>query len=89
MVHPTSSYQLLLESPSSGVVSTYHLTHLTNTISKTSREKAIQLRELVTNSIDTSNRLLTFELQQTIRLIQFVQSEIDTLHKQIKPVVDE
>lgn len=93
-IHQASSYQLLLELPSPEAVSTCHLTHLTNIISKASRgkygrEKAIQLRELATNSIGTSNRSLTFELQQTIRLIQFVQSEIDTLDKQIKLVVDE
>lgn len=93
-IHQASSYQLLLELPSPEAVSTCHLTHLTNIISKASRgkygrEKAIQLRELATNSIGTSNRSLTFELQQTIRLIQSVQSEIDTLDKQIKLVVDE
>lgn len=93
-IHQASSYQLLLELPSPEAVSTCHLTHLTNIISKASRGKygrgkAIQLRELATNSIGTSNRSLTFELQQTIRLIQSVQSEIDTLDKQIKLVVDE
>lgn len=93
-IHQASSYQLLLELPSPEAISTCHLTHLTNIISKASRgkygrEKAIQLRELATNSIGTSNRSLTFELQQTIRLIQSVQSEIDTLDKQIKLVVDE
>ena len=93
-IHQASSYQLLLELPSPEAVSTCHLTHLTSVISKASRgkygrEKAIQLRELATNSIGTSNRSLTFELQQTIRLIQSVQSEIDTLDKQIKLVVDE
>lgn len=93
-IHQASSYQLLLELPSPEAVSTCHLTHLTNIISKAShgkygREKAIQLRELATNSIGTSNRSLTFELRQTIRLIQSVQSEIDTLDKQIKLVVDE
>lgn len=93
-IHQASCYQLLLELPSPEAVSTCHLTHLTNVISKASRgkydrEKAIQLRELAAKSIGTSNRSLTFELQQTIRLIQSVQSEIDTLDKQIKLVVDE
>ena len=93
-IHQASSYLLLLELPSPEAISSCHLTHLTNVLSKASRgkydrEKAIQLRELASNSIGSSNRSLTFELQQTIRLIQSVQSEIDTLDKQIKLVVDE
>lgn len=93
-IHQNSCYQLLLEFPSPEAVKKCHLTHLTNVISKASRgkygrEKAVQLRELARNSIGSSNRSLTFELQQTIRLIQAVQSEIDELDKQIKIVVDE
>jgi len=93
-VHQSSSYQLLLELPCPDEIRRCHLTHLTNVISKASRgkygrEKAIQLRELAANSIGSSNRSLTFELQQTIRLIQSVQVEINTLDKQIKLVVDE
>ena len=93
-IHQSSSYQLLLELPCPDEIRRCHLTHLTNVISKASRgkygrEKAIQLRELAANSIGSSNRSLTFELQQTIRLIQSVQVEINTLDKQIKLVVDE
>ena len=93
-IHQNSSYQLLLELPSPKDIKECHLTHLTHIISKSSRgkygrEKAIQLRELASNSIGSSNRSLTFELQQTIRLIQSVQQEINVLDKQIKIVVDE
>lgn len=64
-VHQNSSYQLLLEFPSLESIKKYHLTHLTNVISKASRgkygrERAIQLRELASNSIGSSNRSLTF-----------------------------
>ncbi|CAK7027937.1 MAG: IS110 family transposase ISFnu4 [Eubacterium sp.] len=93
-IHQSSSYQLLLELPCPTEICKCHLTHLTNVISKASRgkydrEKAIQLRELAANSIGSSNRSLTFELQQTIRLVQSVQAEINALDKQIKLVVDE
>jgi len=93
-IHQNSSYQLLLELPSPKDIKNCHLTHLTHIISKSSRgkygrEEAIQLRELSSNSIGSSNRSLTFELQQTIRLIQSVQQEINELDKQIKIVVDE
>lgn len=93
-IHQSSSYQLLLELPCPDEICKCHLTHLTNVISKASRgkygrEKALQLRELAADSIGSSNRALTFELQQTIRLIQSVQAEINTLDKQIKLVIDE
>ncbi len=89
-----TSYQLLLELPSPKAIKNCHLTHLTNIIAKSSRgkygkEKALQLRELANDSIGSSNRSLEFELQQTIRLIQSVQTEINELDKQIKLVVDE
>lgn len=90
----TPIFQLLLELPCPDEICKCHLTHLTNVISKASRgkygrEKALQLRELAADSIGSSNRALTFELQQTIRLIQSIQAEINTLDKQIKLVVDE
>lgn len=93
-IHQSSIYQLLLELPCPDEIRKCHLTHLTNVISKSSRgkydrEKAVQLRELAASSIGSSNRALTLELQQTIRLIQSVQTEINTLDKQIKLVVDE
>lgn len=93
-IHQASSYQLLLDLPSPEAIANCHLTHLTSLISKSSRgkygrEKAVQLKELAAHSIGSSNRSLTFELQQTIRLIQSVQAEIDELDKQIKLVVNE
>ena len=93
-IHQNSSYQLLLELPSPSDIKQCHLTHLTHIISKASRgkysrEKTIQLRELAETSIGSSNKSLTFELQQTIRLVQSVQQEINELDKQIKLVVDE
>ncbi len=93
-IHQNSCYQLLLELPSPKAISECHLTHLTSIISKASngrygREKALELKQLAANSIGSSNRSLSFELQQTIRLIQSVQNEINALDKQIKLVIDE
>ena len=72
-IHQNSSYQLLLELPSPKDIELCHLTHLTHVISKASRgkygrEKALHLQESAANSIGSSNRSLTFELQQTILL---------------------
>ncbi len=84
----------MLELPSPKDIELCHLTHLTHIISKASRdkyghEKALQFRESAANSIGSSNRSLTFGLQQTTRLIQSVQLEIHELGKQIKLVMDE
>ena len=93
-IHQSSSYALLSELPSPKDISSCHLTKLTNTISKASRgkygrSKAISIKEVASNSIGTSTRSLSFELQQTIRLIQSIQVEIDVLDLQIKEVVTE
>ena len=93
-VHQSSIYSLLLELPSPDAISNCHLTHLTNIISKASKgrygkEKAITLKETAAKSIGSYNRSLLFELQQTIRLIQSIQTEINELDKQIKIVVNE
>ena len=93
-IHQNSSYKLLSELPSPKDIANCHLTKLTNILSKASRgkygkNKAIALKEAANNSIGTSTRALSFELQQTIRLIQSVQSEIDALDFQIKEAVTE
>ena len=93
-IHQSSIYSLLLELPSPDAISNCHLTHLTNIISKASKgrygkEKAITLKETAAKSIGSYNRSLLFELQQTIRLIQSIQTEINELDKQIKIVVNE
>lgn len=93
-IHQTSCYNLLLQLPSPRDICNCHLTRLTNIISKSSKgkygkQKAIALKELAAKSIGSSNRSLSFELKQTIRLIQSLQQEIDELDKQIKIVVDE
>lgn len=93
-IHQTSCYNLLLQLPSPRDICNCHLTRLTNIISKSSKgkygkQKAIALKELAAKSIGSSNRSLSFELKQTIRLIQSLQEEIDELDKQIKIVVDE
>lgn len=93
-IHQNSSYSLLMELPTPKDIRDCHLTKLTNIINKAShgrygKEKANALRDLAFNSIGSSNRSTAFELQQTIRLIQSVQTEIDILDKQIKIIVNE
>jgi transposase len=93
-VNQKSSYELFLELPTPEAIAGCHLTRLTNLIRKAShgkygREKAIALRELAASSIGLSDDAYAFELRQTIRIIQSVQSEIDVLDRKIKSIVKE
>jgi transposase len=93
-VNQKSTYALLLEFPTAKSIENAHLTRLTNVLldnsrSKYGRDKAIQLRELAANSIGLDSNATGFELQQTIRLIQNLQSEIDMLDNEIKTIMQE
>lgn len=93
-IHQASSYKLLVECSTPKEISNIHLTKLINILYKASRgkygkDKAVELKELSSNSIGSSNRATSFELKQTIRLIQSVQDEINELDRQIKFIVDE
>lgn len=93
-IHQKSSYELLLMYPTPKAIKESHLTKLTNILLHSScgqynKEKATVIKELASKSIGSSNRSLSFELQQTIRLIQSVQKEIDELDKMIKAIVVE
>lgn len=93
-IHQASSYAVLLELPSPTDISNCHLTKLTNILSKASKgrygkEKAIDFRNIAANSIGSSSRSVSFELQQTIRLVKSIQAEIDALDAQIKLVMQE
>ena len=93
-VHQKSSHELLLELPTPKAITGCHLTRLINLVRKGSRgkygrEKAIALRELAASSIGLSDDAYAFELQQTIRMIQSVQAEIDVLDRKIKSIVEE
>jgi len=91
-IHQKSSYALLLEFPIIEDILKAHLTKLTNILSKNSKghctkEKVKEIKVLMANSIGTSEWTIGFELQQTIRLIQNTQYQIDLLDKKIKEVI--
>lgn len=93
-VNQKSSHELFLELPTPKAIAGCHLTRLTNLIRKGSRgmygrEKALALRELAASSIGLSDDAYAFELQQTIRMIRNVQTEIDALDRKIKSIVEE
>ncbi len=93
-VHQNSAYSLLLELPTTRDISLCHLTKLTNILSKASRgkygkDRATEIKELAKNSIGTCSLGVSFELQQTIRLIKNVDDEIKLLDKKVKVMLDE
>lgn len=91
-IHQKSSYAMLLEFPSTQHISKSHLTKLTNLLSKNSKgrygkDKAIALKELASKSVGISCSATSFELQQTIRLVNFYLDEIDHLDSKIKELL--
>lgn len=93
-VHQNSSYAMLAQYPTSKDLSSAHLTKLTNLLKNSSRgkygkAKAKEIKNLAQESIGSNSRASAFELQQTIRLVQNTQLEIDLLDKQIKVLMKE
>jgi len=91
-VNQKSCYALLSEFPTAKDISTANIVRLTNVLSTNShgkygREKSEQIRNLARNSIGLDSRAVGFELQQTIRLTQNLQTEIDLLDVEIKKIM--
>lgn len=91
-IHQTSVYQLLSELPNPTAISQCHLTKLTNVLKqgskgKYNKDKALELRDLALSSIGCNSQSMAFELQQTIRIIQNIQTEIDILDRKLKEIV--
>lgn len=91
-IHQKSSYAMLLKYPNALDISTSHLTKLTNLLSKNSKgkygkDKAIALKELASKSIGINCSATSFELQQTIRLINYYLDEINILDSKIKELL--
>jgi transposase len=92
-IHQKSAYAMLLEYPTAQAVAHSHLTKLCNILQDNSKgkygkAKAENIRNLARNSIGSSNPAYAFELQQTIRLIQNLQAEINLLDLRVRAVMD-
>ena len=89
-----SCLALLYELPSAKDIAECNLTHLTHLLSNNSykhfgRDKAIQIRDLARNSIGLNSNSVSFELKQTISIIQFIQEQLDDVEKRIKQILKE
>lgn len=88
-----SIHRLLLELPNPQAIARCRIDRLTNILSEGShgkygREKALAIRQAAVDSIGSNSPAMALELQQTIRLIQNIQSEIDWLDGQIAQAVE-
>ena len=89
-----SCLALLYELPSAKDIAECNLTHLTHLLSDNSnkkfdREKALQIRDLARKSIGLNSNSVSFELKQTISIIQFIQEQLYDVEKKIKEILKE
>lgn len=89
-----SCLALLSELPSTKEIAECNLTHLTHLLLNNSnkmfgKDKAIQIRELARKSIGLNSNSVSFELKQTISIIQFIQEQLDDVEKRIKEILKE
>jgi transposase len=85
-------FAMLSEFPSTDAIAHCHLTRLTHLLKSTSKgrwgkDKATQIRELARCSIGSNSPSFAFELQQTIRMIEMYQDEIEALETKLKALV--
>lgn len=93
-INQKSTIALLYEFPSKELIANAHLTRLTNVLKdnsrgKYSKDKALEIRNVAINSIGTSSDASSFELVQTIDMINFYSSKIDDLDAKIKDIMIE
>lgn len=93
-INQKSTMALLHEFPSKELIANAHLTRLTNVLKNNSRgkyskDKALEIRNVAINSIGTSSDASSFELVQTIDMINFYSSKIDELDAKIKDIMIE
>ena len=93
-INQKSTIALLYEFPSKELIANAHLTRLTNILKdnsrgKYSKDKALEIRNVAINSIGTSSDASSFELVQTIDMINFYSSKIDDLDAKIKDIMIE
>ncbi|MGX7074946.1 IS110 family transposase [Globicatella sanguinis] len=93
-INQKSTMALLYEFPSKELIANAHLTRLTNLLKdnskgRYSKDKALEIRNVASNSIGTSSDASSFELVQTIDMINFYSSKMDELDAKIEDIMIE
>ena len=91
-INQKSTLALLSQFPSRKSIANAHLTKLTNVLKNNSngrygKDKAILIKDSAVNSIGTDSDATSFELVQTIEMINFYSSKINELEDKIKEIV--
>lgn len=91
-VHGKGSYAVLMEFPSASAVAQANIVKLTNLLRSASRGKfnrsnADRLKLLAKHSV-ASNSDMNFQIKQTIRQIQLIESQLGDIEKHISSVFD-
>ncbi|QQK08115.1 IS110 family transposase [Miniphocaeibacter halophilus] len=92
-INQKSTMAILYEFPSLKLIADAHLTKFTNILKKNSKgkyskAKAIDIKNSAKNSIGSDSRALSFELKQTIRLINDIEEELILLDNEIKSIME-
>lgn len=93
-IHQSSTYALLKAFPSKQSIANAHITKLTNVLKKASKgkygkDKAILIKDTAKHSIGLNSRATSFELSQTLYLIEIITNEISKLDQEIKSIMTE
>ena len=87
-----TAHELLKLYQSPQVISKVNLTKLSNLLVKTSRGKydknrAIELKQIASNSVGINNNALCIQIKMTIELIELLESQIDDIEKQVSEFI--
>ncbi len=87
-----TAHELLKLYQSPKVISKVNLTKLSNLLVKSSRGKydksrAIELKELASNSVGIDNYALSIQIKMTIELIELLESQIKDIEKQVSDFI--
>lgn len=87
-----TAHELLKLYQSPGDISKVNLTKLSNLLIKSSRGKydksrAIELKQLASNSVGINNNALAIQIKMTIELIELLESQIKNIEKQVSDFI--
>lgn len=93
-INQKSTYAMLKAFPSKDALASAHLTKLTNILKKSSRgkygeDKARLIRAAAMRSIGNDSRAVSFELTQTLSMIEVYALEIKKIDREIKSIMKE
>lgn len=92
-IHGKACYALLKEEPNPDKIAKMHLTRLSNLLNKTSKghfskQTAIALKELASQSVGTKNDTLSLQILQSINQIELYNSQLNEVEDTINEIMN-